>query len=324
MGPHLVRIFRNVVWRAWIVLCALRLMVVRPTGVEQQATTDLRDTIKQFGTMAEDSESAAANRWAHYQNRLRARALKSDPRRFLTWDLITDSMFHPFGRHTALELGELKSQPSWERKWKKAIVETPAGSPMPWLMDPSTSGNLVHQAYHLLFFERTSGRRIEDYDAVFEFGCGYGALSRVVYNAGFRGQFITIDLPLFAALARYYLTTAGAQLLTRAEYEADQPGVLIVNDPADLEPVLSRLRGKKSLFFAALSLSEVPVDYRYRVLKLIEDFDGYLVYFGKHFGEVDNVEFFGDYATNGSGGVTWTIEPSPYLPFTKYLVGAKR
>src|SRR5689334_1848175 len=108
--------------------------------------------------------------WLNNLNRLRELVIEDDPREFLRWDVVQDSMFVTTAPYVTKELVALKRNPLWNSRWRKALQESPAGHPVPYPFFPKTSGNLIHHAYHLAQFEEKTGLAVNDMDSVLEFG----------------------------------------------------------------------------------------------------------------------------------------------------------
>ncbi|MEZ0339396.1 hypothetical protein ACAG25_05365 [Mycobacterium sp. pV006] len=70
-----------------------------------------------------------------------------------------------------------------------------------------TSSNTVHQLYHLLRYENTTGRELGSVDTVVEWGGGFGSLMRLLHRRH-RGNptAVLIDTPVFSALQWLYLS----------------------------------------------------------------------------------------------------------------------
>lgn len=129
------------------------------------------------------------------------------------------------------------------------------------------SNNLIHQAYHLQQWERTTGQRIENLKSIVEFGGGYGAMCLLCHELGFRGKYIIYDLPEFSLLQQYYLS--------QCHIEADwNPR----RKPKDID-----------LFIALYSLSEVKRQER---AYLICTAKSYLCLYSGMWEKWDNVHWF--------------------------------
>ena len=147
--------------------------------------------------------------WINYLNRLRQLVLNQEPREFLRWSPVAETMFIVFARFIFTELKYLKSCPNWNTRWRAAIKESSIGNPVLYLFYKSSSGNLIQHAYHLAQFEEKTGSEVHDMKYVLEFGGGYGSMCRLFFNLGFSGKYIIFDFPAFNALQSYYLKSIG-------------------------------------------------------------------------------------------------------------------
>jgi hypothetical protein len=138
-------------------------------------------------------------------------------------------------------------------RYRNVLQEPYFGQPeLMRLEDVTTSGNLIHQAYHLMQFEQQAKVKVGDLDSIVEFGGGYGAMVVLCRRLGFKGKYTIIDLPEFSLLQEFYLSnTIG---LDNVELVTDWNGSKMQTD----------------LLMALYSLSEVSIDYRSHVLNSIE------------------------------------------------------
>ncbi len=97
-----------------------------PTKREQELIDELRSAFDLAPQVSADGESEAANRWAQFQKRLRSLVLSRDPREFLSWDVISKTMFLAFSPYAVRELIHLKRQNNWNSRWKEALLSTPS------------------------------------------------------------------------------------------------------------------------------------------------------------------------------------------------------
>ena len=259
--------------------------------------------------------------WLSNTNRLRELVLSRDPRRFLRWDVVTRTMFVSAGRFVSTELDYLKHRPDWHTRWRTAIEESPVGGPLPYILYPASSGNLITHAYHVAQFEDRTGVQVNDLDYVFEFGGGYGSMCRLFCNLGFRGKYVIFDLPAFSALQRYYLGALGLPVHSAAEFVGFATGIACVSDAQELADVLTdHVDTTGNMFVATWSLSESPIGIRDSILPLVSEFQSFLIGYQDRFGEVNNVEFFDGWKQT-IGNVAWHGWRIEHLPGNSYLVG---
>jgi hypothetical protein len=184
--------------------------------------------------------------------------------------------------------------------WLRWLNEDIAGSPN-LIPDTSTSGNLVHHAYHLLRFWQACGVAASDFTQVTEIGAGYGSMARLLSRLAPSQPAITlVDLPEFSALQRYYLSLVGVDAATVSAdaVKAANGGLLI----------------------ATWSLSEMPRSDAEALLQRLGVFDAYLIAYQHQFGELDNAGFFRR-LINDNPDVDWVEQDIPHLQSSRYLFG---
>ena len=135
---------------------------------ELELVEELRKNIVELvGDTLNKNEMDSA--WRNNIDRLCQKILTSDPRDFLQWDVILRTMVVGNADFVREELNFLKDLPDWDSRWKRAIEESLVGSPTFYDDFSSSSGNLIHQAYHLAQFERITGIDIGHASFIFEF-----------------------------------------------------------------------------------------------------------------------------------------------------------
>ena len=165
--------------------------------------------------------------WTLRRAELRARMASDDPSEFLTWSTIISTMFVGDAPYIRDEWDALLESGEWER-WKQAIAEDDVGRPARLPDVDWTSGNLIHQAYHLLRWEQHTGQRITSLKSIVEIGGGYGAMAKVARRAGFGGKYLIVDTPEFSLLQKYYLSQCGVEADCRTQIVGRRsPGLLI-------------------------------------------------------------------------------------------------
>ena len=93
-----------------------------------------------------------------------------DPRNFLRWQVIKDTMFVEDQIIIKTELDEIQKSSLWKIKWKDLIKENNYGNPPLFKDYPSSSGNSIHHTYHIYRYENFTNTNIIDSDLIFEFG----------------------------------------------------------------------------------------------------------------------------------------------------------
>ena len=283
-------------------LCARGLLHLCPPGAQERSAAEkLRAEFRALAPGKTEDDSEAAADWLRWRRTLHENLRSRDPRAFLTWKVIRETMLAaPYAGFVSFELSALRAA-GW-KTWKRVIRERMTGLPFPCLFYPLSSATAIHHAYHLWRFQRETGVRVSDFSTIVEFGGGYGSMRRIAHQAGFRGTYVLYDLPEFAALQRYYLTQAGLG------------DTIITTDLDTLSGAVERARSGTRLFMATWSLSEAPLELRKNVLALVRDFDAFLIAYQERFHEIDNRAFFAG----------WPSLPIAQLPANYYSFGLKQ
>lgn len=290
-------------------ICKLR----PPSIAETKLITDLRYKMNEL----ESKNIIIENEWAGRLNQLRQDIKNKDPRGFLNWDVVSQTMFHECRE---VELDYLKKLDNWS-EWKKTLRESSVGCPRRYSKLKSSSGNLIHNAYHLARFLSFHNLDITKLDVIFEFGGGYGSLCRLFYRLGFQGKYIIYDLPEFSLLQEYFLKSLNMDLNVTTENTSDHyKTVALISDISKLAQHLP----EKSIdmLIATWSLSESPISLRQNILKLIGNPDNYLIAYQEKFFNTNNEEYFSNLIRFN---LNYTRQRCPiaHLPPSHYLFGKK-
>ena len=153
-----------------------------PSELEKKLINELKKDIKSLPDI-EISSSAVLEAWNNNRKLLRKMILENDPRNFLNWKVIQNTMFY---KPDIKELKYIKKHKNFDIL-KKAITESKIGNLKPFYALKCSSGNLIHHAYSLLqCFDNIED--INDYSRIIEFGGGYGSMCRLCYNLGFNKE----------------------------------------------------------------------------------------------------------------------------------------
>jgi len=284
---------------------------------------DLRHEIRVMPEPKAVADSAAESAWMANRTTLRKCILEEDPREFLTWDVVTGSMFVGNRPFIDSELRYLMGRPDWKQVWEDILEEDNAGAPNPYKAYRRSSGNRIHQAYHLARFEQETGLSVSRFPLIVEVGGGYGSLCRLVHKLGFKGQYVIFDLPEFAALQKFYLGSLALPLIEAKDISAGRRGILCTSDSAMLESFDSR-RAHTELFIATWSRSETDPAFREQIICLpaIGDAAAYLMAYQRDFGGVDNPRFFDEWRAS-KPGIRWVHSEIAHMPGNYYLFGRR-
>lgn len=295
-----------------------------PTEREQKLIDELRLNFKMLPETVPRT-SDADDEWIKYQERIHYLVLNEDPRAFLRWDVICDSMFVSNANYIQKELAFLKHEEQWKNRWRTAIEESSVGGPTPYFLYPRSSGNLIHHAYHLCQFEKAIGNAVDTLDLVWEFGGGYGSMCRLFYQLGFKGRYIIFDFQPLLGLQRFFLKSLNIPQLSVEDCLHGKGGVALISEISELKQLLSELQISnisQTAFVATWSISETPIGFRQAVLDLAAAFDYFLIAYQEQFSGIDNVEFLE--AWKSTLGGYWESWPIKHLPGSRYLFGERQ
>ncbi|HRT63171.1 MAG TPA: hypothetical protein P5551_12530, partial [Syntrophales bacterium] len=184
-----------------------------------------------------------------------------------------------------------------------------------------SSGNRIHQAYHLARFEEATGQPISRFPLIMEFGGGYGSLCRIIYKLGFQGRYFIFDLPEFTALQKYYLGSLAMELIEAKAFFSGRRGILCTSDP-ELLGSMAASEARTGLFVATWSLSETAQALREHIMTLpaMHAASAYLIAYQNDFEGIDNTHFF-DAWRKSKPDIRWVQNEIAHMPGNHYLFG---
>ncbi len=242
-----------------------------------------------------------AHNWEFWAWDLRQNVADKDPAEFLTWQGLVSTMFVGNAPYIDYEYEVLPL--SIQNEIDDPQVGKPELFTRPGV---ETSGNLIHQAYHLWQWERINNRidttTLSALETIIEIGGGYGAMALICHRLGFRGRYIIYDLPEFSLLQQYYLSNVGVpnvEFKTQIDKQMDEADLLI------------------GLF----SLNEMPLHARETIIDLCPT-QSYLIAYGASWGGIDNMAWALDLMKRK--GYNWRNWNISHLPNCWYLIGDKR
>ena len=181
--------------------------------------------------------------------------------------------------------------------WKKILKEDTSGFPPRYFLYPKSSGNRIHQTYHLYKFNQFYEKNLKTFDLVFEFGGGYGNMARTFKKINPNCVYIIFDTKPVNLIQWYYLSLLKINSSLSIKSKSN---IFLINDLNHLKILLEKYNSKNSLFIANLSLSEVPVSFRKKILNYAKNFNCRLISFQKKFEKINNYNYFHDLKKNSS------------------------
>jgi len=293
----------------------------KPTLREQELIDELRQNTLNFSHSSHGLKSE--DEWMKHAQRTANMIQIDDPRRFLTWNAVKDTMGGSNYLFVLHELKYLKSLPDWKTRWKPAIVEDDFGQQPPFFLYPKSSGNLIHHAYVLAMFENMTKKKIDELSFILDYGAGYGSVCRLAHRLGFKGKYLMYDISVFSHLQAYFLKNIGMDVLSFSDFLAAEKGICCISDIQELATYMQGHNNKpeSSLLMGMWSISESPLKTRQGVMQHISAFNNFLFGYQDMFGEVDNNVYFGDVRQNLSD-VAWHYQRLQHLPGHNLLCGS--
>lgn len=278
--------------------------------VQEELVANLRDEIARLQQLPRGEESPC---WTGHREALVSQLTEDDPRTFLRWLPIVQTMMVGNAAWVDQELRALRKSGAWQSTWRSALEEDPTGCPPPHSRHRQSSGNLIHHAFHAHRLREITGRSLDDFAQIVEFGGGYGSFARLALRLGFVGEYHIHDFPEFAALQRYYMRSV-------ATLRGGYPGA---NFAASADPADTPAPDPDSGLFVALwSLSETPLAERDPWIDAIGGASAALMAFQHEFEGTDNHVWFEKLKTRAPD-LRWTISEIPHLPGNAYAVGQR-
>lgn len=259
---------------------------------------ELENTAKTLTIDVDENDPPSVKEWKKFMLDIKKNILSGDLANFLNWEMIRYTMFINEGDFLQKELDFLKKSEGWER-YKVLLRESIVGNPESYKYYPLSSGNLIHHAYQVAFFEKHINLKINELDVVFEFGGGYGSMARVFQNANFKGKYILFDTPLVSALQKYYLQSSGYKVESSKRFDRVTSGIFLITDTEELFEILDKLdSNSKNCFWATWSFSEAPIALREEFAPHLSPFNYQFIACQDAFHEAANKPYFFNYVTN--------------------------
>ncbi|MHC4519080.1 MAG: hypothetical protein ACYTAS_10855 [Planctomycetota bacterium] len=292
-----------------------------PTEEERRLVGELRERFSQLPQRAPGNPATMEQEWLDNMFELRRAVRDQDPRQFLRWRVVSSTMSAKYPEYADPEFESLKARSDWESRWSEAIREAAAGHPLPYYRHPSSSANLIHQAYHVAEFERELHRDITQTKLILEFGGGYGCMCRLLHRLGYTGGYVIFDLPEFSEMQRFYLESVGLNVHGADRLKTLEQGIVCTSDLYSLRGVLANSPVHEgATFIATWSISETPLQMRGEILSAVGDFGNFLIAYQHRFAGIDNLASFEDWR-NTLDDVRWHRWEIPHMRGSSYMMG---
>lgn len=314
------KLFRDAFWR--LVLAVIDKPLPPPTHREKELVEELRDKFRHLSTLERASEFPSEIEWLNNMNHLKQLIIEQDPRAFLRWDVMLP-MVTGNATYIRPEIAFLKSLPDWKSRWYQVTIESPVGHPTPYWTHQSSSGNLIHHAYHLAQFELQTGINVNQMSSIVEFGGGYGSMCRLWFNLNFQGKYIIFDLPGFQALQEFFLKSIGITVHSVDSFKEAESGVICISDIEQLKLLIKDdIAPDKAMFIGTWSISEAPITLRKTILSLVSEFENFMIAYQAQFNEINNFDYFKTWKEEQKQ-INWYNTEIEHLPGNYYLFGSR-
>jgi len=174
--------------------------------------------------------------------------------------------------------------------WKNIIKEDSIGNPVKYFLYPKSSGNKIHQAYHLKKFVDSSKLNFKKFKNIIEFGGGYGVMAKMLFKINKNYRYYIFDTPEVNLLQYYYLKRSGLDVGLNLN---SKKKIILINNYPDLKKIIHILKkNDKNLFIANFSFSEIPISLRKKLNFIFKKIDYQIISYQKKFEEIDNEIYF--------------------------------
>jgi hypothetical protein len=174
--------------------------------------------------------------------------------------------------------------------WKKIIKEDEIGNPVKFFLYPYSSGNKIHQAYHLKRFTQMTEIDIKKFTNVIEFGGGYGNMAKMFNKINKNISYTIFDTIEVNLLQYYYLKKSNLNVTLGINKYSK---INLLNKILDLKNKVKLLKkNDMNLLIANWSLSEVPLKFRNELFFIFQKIDYQIISYQKKFEKIDNQNYF--------------------------------
>ncbi len=195
--------------------------------------------------------------WTDFNNRMKTALLPVPKFNFLNDPFIIFSMFMTKGGRLMKDQLAYIEKAFGKKTCKDVLEEDAVGEPLIMNKKYLTSHNRVNMLYHLARFQKTTGKKISNFNSIVEWGSGYGGLVAIIKRLRSPKPltYVCIDTPLILCLQWLYL---GSIFGPKNVVVLFKPNDKIVKNKINLIPVslLKKISFKTELFISTWALSE--------------------------------------------------------------------
>ena len=187
------------------------------------------------------------------------------------------------------ELLELKRDKKWIY-WKRLIKENQIGNPVKYFLYPKSSGNKIHQVYHLKKYNDFSKINFKQFKTVIEFGGGYGNMAYIFNKINPQIKYIIFDTYEVNLLQYYYLKKCNLDVGIGIN---NSNKIKLIDNLDDLKKIVKKTKkSNKNLFIANWSFSEISLNLRKKLFFIFEKYPYQIFSFQKNFENINNYNYF--------------------------------
>jgi len=184
------------------------------------------------------------------------------------------------------ELIEMIKDKNWYL-WKRIIKEDNVGNPVKFFLYPYSSGNKIHQTYHIKKYKDFSKVNIKKFNNILELGGGYGNMAKTFYKLNNKINYTIFDTKEVSLLQLYYLKRSNINVGLGKSNK-----IKLINNFRDLKKIFSKSKKSKNLLIANWSISEFPMKLRKDLAFVFKYFDYQIISYQKNFEMIDNSKYF--------------------------------
>jgi hypothetical protein len=189
----------------------------------------------------------------------------------LQYPIINKTMFVGNGAKFTKPEYAFLTHPRFNDKYVKLMKMSTYGTPHRSDVDCDTTGNAIHQTYHLAMFEDYSHKDLSGIKLAYEFGGGFGNMAEIISKYS-HCVYTIQDLKACLKMQKKYLqNTCGDGDFSFTP-----------------EPIVREY----DLFVSTWALSETPLSVRERVEPIIFQSKNVLIAYAATFDEIDNCGYF--------------------------------
>ena len=205
------------------------------------------------------------------------------------------------------ELRELKKDKNWNL-WKYLLNENDVGKPIRYFLYPESSGNRIRQVYIIKKFFDFYNYKIDlkKIKRILEIGGGYGCMADIFSKFQNKINYTIYDMFEVNLLQYYYLKMNKHN----PSFDKINGKLNLINKISDLNEFV-KIKNNY-IFIANWSISEFPLNFRYKFITAIKNSRCSIISFQENFEGINNYKFFKKLLKNFKKNYFSKIQPFKY------------